>query len=108
MNAYFDRNNEFNSNRRIIEAYFTESVRQPSAAWKASKALLSMLEALLALFTCAKAKCIFKALSVAACLVGFIGIIGAMEQGTLGLGIGFLAGMALVGIEFLCLRRRPQ
>ena len=108
MNAYFDNNRDFNSNSRIIEAYFTETVRRPSAAWKASKALLSMLEALLATLTCAKAKCIFKALSVAVCLIGFVGIIGAMEQGTLGLGAGLLMGMLFVGIEYLCLRRRPQ
>ena len=36
----------------------------------------------------------------------FFGIIGAMERGVIGLGLGFLIGLAMIGIEVLCLR--PQ
>ena len=108
MNAYFENNNGYNSNSRIIEAYFGETLSQQRMHRRGAELLLSMLAALLSALTSAKARSILKALSVAVCLVGFVGIIGAMEQGTLGLGAGFLIGMLLVGIEYLCLRRRHQ
>ena len=108
MNAYFEKNQDFNSNNRIIEAYFTESISRTRSARRVCDLLVSMLTAILSALTSTKARCIFKALSVSVCLIGFVGIIGAMEQGTIGLGAGFLIGMLLVGFEFLCLRHRQQ
>ncbi len=108
MNAYFENNDNFNSNNRIMEAYFRETAIKPRATCKIGKLLFYDLAELLMILTCDKAKSIAKALSVAVCLIGFVGIIGAMEQGTLGLGAGFLIGMLLVGVEFLCLRHRQQ
>ena len=108
MNAYFESNVDFNSNSRIIEAYFEESVRRQSSAKRVGDLLFGLLTAILSTLTCTKAKCIFKAVSVAVTLCGFVGIIGAMEHGSLGLGAGFLMGMGLVAIEYACLRRRQQ
>ena len=108
MNAYFDKNDCFNSNSRIIEAYFTETARRQSTADRVVKTLLSVLAVILSALTSARARCIFKVLSVAVCFVGFVGIIGAMEQGTIGLGAGFLIGMLLIGVEFICLRSRQK
>ena len=108
MNAYFEKNSSFNSNSRIIEAYFGESVRRSGRAQRVIEILLSMLSAMLSALVSTRAKCIYKALSVAITLVGFVGIIGAMENGTLGLGMGIFIGMLLIGVEYLCLRRPQQ
>ncbi len=104
MNTCFDKNSEFDSNKRIIEAYFGEDAI-PSSPWrKYAEQLLFLLSALLRVLTCTKARRICKAVSLALCLVGFIGIIGAMERGVIGLGLGLLIGIAIIGIEALCLR----
>ena len=108
MNAYFENNQDFNSSSRIIEAYFNDSIIHTRSTRRVCDLLGSLLAVILSALTSTKAKCIFKALSVTVCLIGFVGIIGAMEHGTIGLGVGFLIGMLLVGVEFLCLRQRQR
>lgn len=106
MNAYFDKNECFDSNKGIIEAYFGESVKS-TGAWDRMLELVSHWVAiLLSVLTSDLCRRITKALSVAVCLVCFVGIIGAMERGTLGLGSGVCIGLLLLCIEVLCLRPR--
>ena len=106
MNAYFDREANFDTNKRIIEAYFTDVSTAPSRAERAMQAILSFLFACWKILTGEASRRIFKALSLSLSLVGLIGIIGAMERGTLSLAAGLLIGSLLVGIEYLCLRPR--
>ena len=106
MNAYYDKNGQGCSNKGIVEAYFGESVKTVSGWERALERILSVL-ALIVSFLCSDlCRRIAKATSVAVCLVGFVGVIGAMERGTLGLGLGLLIGAILLGIEVLCLRPR--
>ena len=104
MNTCFDKKAEFDSNKRIMEAYFGEDAIAENPWRKYAEQFLFLLASLLRICTCAKARRICKAASLAVCLVGFIGIIGAMERGVIGLGLGFLIGAVLIGVEALCLR----
>lgn len=104
MNAYYNKNEAFDSNKRIIEAYFGESLKTAGTGQKVLDALFSWLSVFLRVLTCATARRIAKATAVAVTLVGFVGVIGAMERGVLGLGLGLAIGTILLGIEYLCLR----
>ncbi len=108
MNTYFENRSSITSNKRIIEAYFEESVKPAGALSKKLDALLSLLAALLQVLTSTTACRLLKTIGVALSLVGFIGVIGAMECGKLGLGAGFLIGALLLGVEYLCLRTKRQ
>ena len=105
MNAYYNNSRHYNSNNDIFTAYFYgESVRVP--AWKRFvDSLLSYLGILLAALSGTVAKRLYKAASVALCLVGVIGLIGAMESGAISLGLGVLIALPLLAIEFFTLRK---
>ena len=104
MNAYFNKNESFDSNKRIIEAYFGESATRANSLQKLLDSLLYAISLILQVLTCSTARRIAKACAVAVTLVGFIGVIGAMESGALGLGTGLAIGAVLIVIEILCLR----
>ena len=104
MNAYYNKNEAFDSNKRIIEAYFGESVRAESPFKKLFEQVLYLLSVVLQALTCTAVRRVAKATTVAILLIGFVGVIGAMESGALGLGTGLLIGGLLVGLEILCLR----
>ena len=106
MNAYFDQNERIDTNKRIIEAYFTDISTSPAWPTRAADAMISFLFALWKALTCEVARRITKASCVAISFIGMIGVIGAMERGTLALWAGLLIGLALVGVEYLCLRPR--
>ncbi|MBR3893631.1 MAG: hypothetical protein IKJ35_00635 [Clostridia bacterium] len=108
MNTYFDQNEGFNSNKRIFEAYYQEARKPAGKLQRALDALLSSLSSLAKTETRAKVIRLAKACGVAVSLIGFVGVIGAMERGTLGLGSGLLIGALLIGAEYLCLRGRRQ
>lgn len=104
MNKYFDKNDMFNSNSRIYEAHFTDSKKDPGALQGALNILLLILQ-LLSKDTFLRK---IKASLVAFSLIGLIGIAGAVEIGSLGMGAGLLIGAVLVAIEYLCLRCRHR
>lgn len=105
MNASFEQNRTFNSNSRIFDAYFVESAR-PAKAWKRiADAVVSAAASAYSIWKNSALVRVLRAVGVAASLVGFLGIIGAMERGTLGLGAGLFWGLLLVGAEYLCLRK---
>ena len=68
--------------------------------------MLAALSLILAFLTCERTRAIARALGFGLSLVGFIGIIGAMETGAIRLGFGLVLGAALLGVEVLCLRRQ--
>lgn len=106
MNAYFDKNRDVISNNRIIEAYFAESVKAPSRLEKAWDLIVMLFVSVWQVLASAKARRIAKVTGVALSLVALVGVVGAMESGALALWAGLLIGLALVGVEYLCLRPR--
>lgn len=108
MNAYFENNGAFHSNSRIFEGYFTEAEPRASRLQRVSEKLFSRMTSLVRVLTDSRVCRIAKAVSIAVSLVGFVGVIGAMERGGIGIGTGLLIGAALVGLEYLCLRGNRQ
>ena len=104
MNAYFDKNSKIISNNRIIEAYFAESAKSPSRLEKAWDLIVALLVSICQALASVKARRIAKVTVVALSLIALAGVIGAIESGFLALWAGLLIGLALVGIEYLCLR----
>ena len=108
MNTTFEQNRSFNSNNRIFEGYFEESTQSIGKLRRRLDSFLYIIASILTAMTSAKAIALFKVIGVACSLVGFVGIIGAVECGTLGFGAGFLLGALLIGVEYLCLRPKRR
>ena len=104
MNAYYQQNNRIHSNNDIFEAYFMEGAVRTGAFKKMLDQLLSVLATVLTFLASAPVVRFFRIGGTALSLVGLVGVIGAMECGTLGIGAGLLIGLALIGVEILCLR----
>ena len=101
MNKTYDDKEYFFSNSGIyVGSSVAKAVRQKSVRFA------SLLLALIGFLTSAKVRVAWKVTATALCLVGMIGIIGGMETGVLSLPLGLIFGLALVGVEFLCLRRK--
>ena len=106
MNTYFEHNEQISSNKRIMNAYFGESARCESRVSKAFEAVLSFLLALVRFFTSASVRNVVRVSSVAVSLVALLGVAGAIESGSLGLGLGLVLGLAIIAIEYFCLAPR--
>ena len=104
MNVYMNKNEDYNSNNRIIEAYFTENARPAGALQKALDSLLAFLYSVLQAISLEKICRGVKILSTVGCLLGLLGTVCAIENDTLGIGMGLLLGSALILIEYLCLK----
>ena len=105
MNISYQNNGRVYSNNDIFTDYFNVGAR-PSKMRKAADALLAALSLILSFLTAARTRVAARALGFGLCLVGFVGIIGAMEAGAISLGFGLVLGGAILGIELLCLRRQ--
>ena len=105
MNISYQNNGRIYSNNDIFGDYFNVSAR-PSKMRKAADAMLAALSLILAFLTAARTRVIARTVGFGLCLVGFVGIIGAMESGAIALGFGLVLGAALLGIEVLCLCRQ--
>lgn len=108
MNAYYNQKSEVRSNNDIFEAYFMEGVRPVSSLRRALDSLLSFFLSLVLALTSAKVRRIARTTAVALVFVGFIGVIGAMESGTVGLGTGLILGALLLLAELLLLRQKAH
>ncbi|MBQ9131835.1 MAG: hypothetical protein IJX62_05125 [Clostridia bacterium] len=106
MNASFEKNNAFNSNNRIFEGYFVESARPVDLPRRLTDGCFAVARRLSELTRQSALLRVLRVSGVAASLIGFVGVIGAMERGTLSLGAGLLVGALLVGIEYLCLKKQ--
>ena len=106
MNAYYERNARVNSNNRNIRDRFNNTISHTQPMREAvDMPLLWLLRMLASL--CNPTVCrVVKLVVFASVFVGFIGIIGAMQSGSLGLGTGFLIGCLLLAVEYLCLRSK--
>ncbi len=105
MNISYQKNSNIHSNNDIFEAYFEGSVVRVGAWHRILDRILAFLSHILLALTSARAKSILRAGGVALSLIGMVGVIGAMESGAISLFGGVLAGLLLIGVEYLCLRR---
>ena len=105
MNAYYNQKGYYNSNNDIFEAYFYGSAKAAPTWKRIADRLLAYLSIIISVLTCAAAKRLYKASSVALCLVGIVGLIGAMESGMLPLWLGILVSLPLLAVEFFTLRK---
>ena len=105
MNKYFETSDQYISNKRIIEAYFTEAEQTASPLKKGYDVLLSFLLSIIAIMTSTAAKRVYLLSSVAVCIIGFFGLVGAVEHGSISMLTALLVGIALLGLEVLCLKR---
>ena len=105
MNAYYQQKGRINSNNDIFEAYFMEGNVRISFWKRLADQLLAILSILLTFAVSAPVRRFLRVSGTALSLIGMVGTIGAVECGAIGLGMGVLIGLALVGIELLCLRR---
>ena len=105
MNISYQNNGHIYSNNDIFADCFNVSAR-PSKMRKAVDAMLAALSLILAFLTSTRTRIVARALGFGLCLVGFVGIIGAMETGAISLGFGLILGGAILGIELLCLRHQ--
>ncbi|MBQ8432358.1 MAG: hypothetical protein IJX28_05695 [Clostridia bacterium] len=106
MNRSVERNDYTHSDNGIFEAFFTESQSYKTGLQKGVDALLSFLFVLRRILCGQAVRKWSKVVSLSLCLVGFVGVIGAMERGTLGLGMGMLIGAGLLLVEYFCLRSK--
>lgn len=99
---------QIHSDFGIYEDFYA-GVRVPSGKLKkAGELLLCRLTALLHILCSSAVRRLAKTAAVALCLIGMIGVAGAMEIGNLPLGAGVLICAGLLIVEFLLLRRRKD
>lgn len=101
MNNSYLKNGRFDSNSGIYEGFFTESETRLGRADRLLSKLFSVARAL----TGAKAKRIGKVCVVIGCLLAMIGVVGAMEAGSVSLLAGLGISALLLGTEYFCFRR---
>lgn len=106
MNRYFDKENAFDSNSRIFNAYYINSEKAKSSTSSPLSAACAKLADVRVSKLYKRIMRIAKPVAFSLALVGIVGVAGAIEAGTLGLGTGIAVSLALLGIEFLCLRRQ--
>lgn len=101
MNRFCEKEQVFHSNSRIFEGCFAEVAKERSTVGTMLRTARRTFKKALA---SARVQRIAKVAAFTGCLVGMLGIIGAMEAGSLALGTGLILGIALLGLEYLCLR----
>ena len=102
MNRCFDKNQDFNSNSRIFNAYYTNANNNRRTVSEGADKVLKLQNSKLFKSVMRVAKPVVFSLALA----GTVGVAGAIEAGSLGLGAGVAISLALFGIELLCLRRQ--
>ncbi len=107
MNRYMDNSSRIDSDSGIFETFFTDARSYRTSAQKVLDSILSFLFIMRRCLCSQETRRWVRVVSVALCLVGFVGVIGAMERGTLGLGMGLLIGAGLLLVEYLCLKGKP-
>ena len=104
MNRCFDDKSRFDSNNRSYKKVLPEVSVVTKKRFVPGTSLLERVRTTLALRVSARVLNLCRAAALALTLVLFVGIIGAMERGTLGFGRGMLWGTVILGVEYLALR----
>ena len=104
MNRYFDKADNFSSNSRIFEAYYNNAANGAGSSFQRRESLFSALGAKLNAKKIARALRVAKSVVFTLGLLSMLGIAGAVESGSLGIGAGLLLSAAVFGIEYFVLR----
>ncbi len=108
MNASYEKNVNFNSNNDIFNQYF-QNAKQNKNRWKKyADRLFAILATLVLFVTRVQERGLFRIGGIAFCLIGIIGLVGAMESGSTPLWFGILIGILLLAVEYFCLRPRKK
>ena len=108
MNAYYEKNENNISNNRIYNSYFQTEAKNELSGRMLLNSIFAALVSLLSLLSSARVRTIVRVCTVALSLVGFVGVIGAVEHGSLTMLGGLLIGIALIGVEYLALRGKRK
>ena len=106
MNRSYTENKHFSSDCGIYEAFYAEIAEPALARKNRVDALLSRLLAIWQILTGATARRLAKVTVFTLCLVGTVGVVGAMELGRLSLSSGLFLSAAMLAIQCLCFKRR--
>ncbi len=106
MNRSYTENEHFNSNCGIYESFYTEIAEPALAGQNRVDALLCKLLALWQILTGTTARRIARVTVFALCMIGTIGVVGAMELGRISLTAGLLLTVALLSVQCLCFKRK--
>ena len=104
MNKAFTNNDQFISNKRIMEAYFAEAEMTAGKLDGILDRIAAILLSILSVLTCARVISLTRTCVAVGCLVGFVGLIGAMESGSISLLSGLLLSVPVLGVEYLTLK----
>lgn len=95
MNKYYEIEKSRKSNCSYIGKIESEND-------VAVDSLVGFICTLIAFFTSEKVLTVVRVISTLACFVGFIGILGSVDAGTMSLGGGILLSLFMVFIEIVC------
>jgi hypothetical protein len=106
MNRSYTENKQFSSDCGIYEAFYTEVAEPALAGEKRLEAFLSYLLAIWQILTGATARRLAKVTVFTLCLVGTVGVVGAMELGRISLSSGLLLSAVMFAVQCLCFMRK--
>ena len=106
MNKTYDVSNRFDSNKGIYDAFYEEIVSPAFSSRNITKTLLEKLVNLHAILCGATAKRLARVTGVACALLGIVGVAGGIQYGRISLLGGVAISLALLGIEYLCLKKQ--
>ena len=95
MNKYYDMNESRKSNCTYIGNFETENDN-------IADGFIAMICAILGLFRSEGFRAVLKVASTLICFIGFIGVIGGVESGSLSVGNGIILAVFMIFIEILC------
>ena len=95
MNRYYDFENERKSNCSYIGKFESENDT-------IADSFIALICAVIGLFKSEGFRTVLRVIFAVVCFVGFIGIIGGVESGTMGIGLAIVLAALMVFIEILC------
>ena len=105
MNTYYDNRKENNSNNDILKDLLIGKPRTAPTWKRNADGFLSLLAAMMAILTGSVARRVLRAVFFSVILLGMIALVGAVEAGSIGIGVACFIALPLLGLEYLCLRK---
>ena len=95
MNKYYDMNESRKSNCTYIGNFETENDN-------IADSFVAILCAVLGFFRSEGFRTVLKVVSTLLCFIGFVGVIGGVEAGSMTVGTGIILAVFMIFIEILC------
>ncbi len=106
MNKDYSENRNFVSVNGIMSAFYEEIVCDAETRRSGLEKLLSTVRNAWKILSGARAKALAKVLAAVMSLIGLVGVVGAMELGSISLPAGTLLGLLLILAEYFCIRHK--